>query len=187
MANIILLTGPSGAGKTTIANKFISSQKNQWAHIKHDEIRQLVITGFSSADDSRKNWSAETKNQWQVGIQNCVDLAINFKQSEINCLVDFYSTPSEFETWKNLLNPIDYTLVILLPNKKSVITRNTTRNSPCKLSEGKILECYEDFQGWPHDCSHHTIDNSTLSIEGAVKNISDIIESKNTMSATSVD
>lgn len=175
MAKIILLTGTSGSGKTTTAQQFLKARKDVWAYINQDDIRELIKTGRESADGMYETWNNNTKTQWAVSIPICVDLAIRYKEFGINCLVDFYSTLEEFEVWKKHLGKVDYSLLVLMPDKQTVLYRNNLRKYPAKLSDNKVLQAYEEFQNWHNSEIALIIDNTTNTITDTVKLLSDTV------------
>jgi len=161
MAKIILLNGPPAAGKTTVSKLFIKEQEpSEWAYIADDDIRQLVKSGYASADGTKDEWSERTKQQWRVGMENCIDLAINFQQAGISSIVDFYATEQEFEHWRELLGDVDFVHVILLPGEDVDLARNAERGFPAHLSEKKIIESYEELKGWTSNDGVILINNS---------------------------
>ncbi len=165
MAKIILITGPSGAGKSSIARQFLETQTDSWAYISQDDIRQLVLTGYASADGLRSTWNEQTRCQWEASIALCAVMAKEYKKCGINCVIDFYATKHEYETrWKKELEGIDTQLFVLLPSLEVVLARNSLRTSLAKLHNDKVKECYEDFSDWRAH-PKQLIDNSDLDIE----------------------
>jgi len=162
MAKIILLNGPPAAGKTTVSKLFIKEQEPvEWAYISQDDIRQSVKSGYGSADKTRDTWDKRTKSQWLVGIENCVDLAVNFQQMGISCIVDFYATETEFKHWKELLKGVDFVHVVLIPGITVDLARNAGRKLPAHLTNKKITESYKEFEGWATSRDVILIDNSS--------------------------
>jgi len=169
MAKIILLNGPPAAGKTTVSKLFIEKQEPaEWACISQDDIRQLIKSGYRSADNTRDTWEESTERQWGVGIENCIDLAINFQRSGISSVVDFYATEAEFKHWRELLDGVDFVHVVLLPGEEVDLARNTARKFPAHLTNKKIIESYEEFRTWASSDEVILIDNSNQTSEQTV-------------------
>lgn len=169
MSKIILLTGPAGAGKTSIAQKFLNNQSGEWAYIAQDDIRQLVRAGYASADGLRSEWSNETRRQWDASIGVCTEIAKQYAASGISSVIDAYFTQEEFlKSWKPYLNSTNYELIILLPSLEAVLQRNELRKYPAKLTKAKIAECYADICDWKNNQEGLLLDNSQMSIEGVV-------------------
>ena len=169
MAKIILLNGPPAAGKTTVSKLFIKEQEPaEWAYISHDDIRQLIQSGYKSADSIRDEWDQRTKQQWRVGTENCIDLAINFQQAGISSVIDFYAAKEEFHHWQELLKDMDFVHVILLPGEAIDLARNAEREFPAHLDDKKITGSYEKFKDWTSSDGVVLIDNSALTPEQTV-------------------
>lgn len=145
MSKIILVTGPSGAGKSTVCKEFINTAKGEWAYVNQDELRQLVVAGYASADDYERNWTLATKRQWAVSISICTDIVKRNSDAGINCIVDLYAPRKEFEKWKELLRPLKYKTYVLLPSLETTVIRNAGRSKRARLKERKIRENYALF------------------------------------------
>ncbi len=151
MTNLLLITGPAGAGKSTTAAEFLRQAKGTWAYINQDELRQLVKTGYSTADGYEKDWPKETVTQWEVSIPVCCDIAKRYIEHGINCLIDFNASPDEFKKWNEYLRDLDYKLVVLLPDETTVISRNKNRDSRSKLKDNKIIQNYKKLAAWENN------------------------------------
>jgi adenylate kinase family enzyme len=171
MAKILLVTGPSGAGKTTTCKEFLKHAEGVWAYLNQDDIRQFIKAGYASADDYEKNWSVETKRQWDVSIPICADTAKRYQAAGINCLIDFFAPFEEFQIWKKYLENIRYSVIVLLPNEEFTVNRNSMRQFPAKLRENKIRQNYRKFDTWQADDAV-IIDNSNLEILEVVSRLS---------------
>lgn len=172
MAKVILLTGPSGAGKTTTAEMFLKSAPGVWAYISQDELRQLVVAGYASADDYSYNWGDETRRQWEVSIPICTDIVRRYNYVGINCIVDFFAPPEEFEKWRRGLVGIDYKLFVLLPSIEETVARNAGRSARSQLKENKIRQNHALFQAWADSREAVTvIDTSEIKISETVAHI----------------
>lgn len=172
-AKIIIVTGPSGAGKTTTCRKFLESANGEWAYINQDEIRQLVVAGYESADDYTKNWNEKTKKQWEVSIPICADMAKRYNEHTINCIVDIFAPPDEFNEWKKYLSGVSYELVVLLPDVHTAVARNASRDKRSRLKENKIRQNHALFESWLSTGSR-VIDNSNTTLDDVIDQLRDI-------------
>ncbi len=170
MSKILLVNGPSGAGKTTISKAFLKKAKGTWAYINQDEIRQLIIAGYASADDYEENYTEETRQQIKVSVPICADLVKRYYENNINCIVDFFATPETFKTWKEYLGDTPYKLVVLMPNQKVNLKRNAERDYG-RLKRKKIIKNHTQMQAWKNtevtilDTSSQEIAETTASIK----------------------
>lgn len=174
MAELVLITGPPGAGKSTVSKNLLQDLPGEWAYVSQDDLRQMVVKGYASADDYDYNWSQSTKRQWMVSIPICVDIAKRYLDSGINCLVDFSSLPEQFEVWKTEIGDVPYRLFILLPNEETVVNRNEHRKSISRLKDKKVRLNHKAFLEWAkHGVS--IIDTSSDDIKQSVLKIKKLV------------
>ncbi len=166
MSKIIIITGPSGAGKSTIAKKLAETLDGTWALISQDDTRELIKAGYKDADIE---WTDETRKQWEVSIYICCDMVRRYYEANINCVVELFAPPTEFEKWKQQLKDIFYELFVLLPDVEKTVYRNANRE--LSMKEEKIRENYEWFTQWkPNeatiiDTTKHSAEESAAEIK----------------------
>lgn len=175
MSTVLLITGPSGAGKTTTSREFLKKASGVWAYLSQDDLRQLVVAEYQSADDYRKNWDKETHRQWNVSIPLCVDMAKRYHDAGIHCVVDFYGPPDEFVLWEKHLKNLPYKLVVLLPDEETTVERNNGRDERSKLKENVVRGNHRLFEGWQNR-GVSVIDTSHIEINDSVKRIKEMID-----------
>lgn len=174
MAQLLLLTGPSGAGKTTVAKEFLKHAEGEWAYISQDSLRQLVVAGYVSADDYEHTWSSAVRRQWDVSIPICVDIARHYLSVGINCVIDFYAPPDEFKKWRVELGDLSCELVIIRPDLKTTLSRNARRDTNSRLKDKKVVTNHAAFSAWSH-LEAHILDTSLDTVQQTVKRIEKII------------
>ena len=173
--SIILLTGPSGAGKSTTARAFLARAEGEWAYLAQDEIRQLVKTGYSSADGYEQDWSVATKRQWAVSVPLITDMTRRYVQAGINVIIDCFAPPDEFDVWQRHLRGMKVTSVLLLPSEQHVVDRNAKRSREGgRLKENKVRQNYVKYLNWNH-ADLQVIDSSKLTVQDVVQNIYSLI------------
>ena len=145
MPKVILVTGPSAAGKTTACEAFLNKVQGTWAYVGQDDVHGLIRAGYKSANDMREQWDAETQAQWQTSIEVTCDLIKSFHAKNVNCIVDFFAPPNEFSIWKELLQPTDFELVVIMPDLPTALDRNNQKKGTAHLSEDKIISCHKEF------------------------------------------
>jgi hypothetical protein len=69
-----------------------------------------------------------------------------YHDAKINCVLELFAPPSEFEKWVQSLNDIEYKIVVLLPSVDEAVSRNADR--PLSMKESKIRENHEWFTKW---------------------------------------
>lgn len=169
MSKVIIITGTSGSGKSSTAKVLSKTLSGTWAHISQDDIRSMIKAGYKS---SAEEWTDDTKNQWDTSVDICCDMINRYHQYGINCILDLFAPPSEFEKWKPKLENIDYQLFVLVPDVETVVHRNAHREN--KMQEAKVRENYEWFTAWkPNQAT--IIDSSDQSLDETVAVISQSI------------
>jgi adenylylsulfate kinase-like enzyme len=73
---VLLLSGPAGAGKTTVARAWASIQQRPTAHISLDDVRDFVKSGYAHPPDG---WNAAVEQQHHLARQGCATLALNYQ------------------------------------------------------------------------------------------------------------
>lgn len=169
MSKIVIITGPSGAGKSTVAKEISEHLQGTWALISQDGVREHVKAGYRHADGE---WDDETKRQWEASIAICCDMIRRYREANINCVVDIFAPPSEFEKWSRILKELEYKLIVLLPSIDKAVHRNANRE--LMMKESKIRENHAWFTKWESseavviDTTNQTIAETVESIEAAI-------------------
>ncbi len=167
---LLLLTGPAGAGKTTVARVWASAQPRPAAHISLDDVRDFVKSGFVNPADG---WNDEAERQLVLARQGCAFLARQYAQAGFLCIIDDAIFPgwesANYGGWEELLAGVPYYLVVLLPKFEYLIERNQHRTGNRLLSEAMLRTIYEMMLPWRDQTAFPVIDNSDLSIEETVR------------------
>ncbi len=168
MAKIILINGPSGAGKSTTSKALMKEMKGVWALVSQDDVRDLVKTGYESANGMVDTWSASLKNQMAVSIPICCDMIRRYNEFGMNCILDFYADPTDFTHWKSELKGLDYVSFILLPDVATAVGRNNERTGTARLSDEKVRVNHAmfDIEKFPKDV--HFLDTTSMPVSKVV-------------------
>lgn len=166
MSKVLIITGTSGSGKSSTSKVLSETLPGTWALISQDDIRGLVKAGYKSAGE---DWTDETRKQWEASIDICSDMIKRYRQYGINCILELFAPPSEFEKWKPKLKNTDYQLFVLIPTVETVIHRNANRE--LKMKESKIRENHEWFTVWQPEQAK-IIDSTNQTLEETVELIS---------------
>lgn len=153
MKKLILLTGPAGVGKNTIASEF-AALTERCAVIDVDAVRQMLIKPHKAP------WEGEEgKRQQTLGVKNVIELAKNFLGDGCDVIVLDVITNDTAKLYREGLSSDGLKTVLLLPPLSIIIERNANR--PPKISEQEIRELYK----WQEDLTEYDqkIDNSELS------------------------
>lgn len=177
MSQVLLLTGPPGAGKTTASKEFAKTADGTWALTEQDAIRQLVKAGFKNPSDP---WTKDTEAQMSASIDICGDMAKRYQQYEINCIIDCFITLDSYthDKWLRALEGIDYKIIVLLPVVEKAVDRNNLRTGDNRLAEAMVHNQHEEFSAWRDDPRATMVDSTNMNVVSVVQAIEDIASTK---------
>jgi tRNA uridine 5-carbamoylmethylation protein Kti12 len=175
MSKIVLLTGPPGAGKTTVSKEFAKIAQGTWARVEQDAIRQFVKAGFKNPSDP---WTKETEIQMNVSITICTDMAKRYQQANINCIIDSFITldPYVFDKWQAALEGVTYKIVVLLPTVEKAVAQNNQRTGDNKLKEELVKDQHKEFSEWHKNPKATVIDTSAMNVTEVVQAIKNSVQ-----------
>lgn len=168
MSEILLITGPPGAGKSTACEAFAKTGDGMWAFIEQDAIRQLVKAGFKNPSDP---WTKATETQMNVSISICGDMIKRYQESGINCIVDCFITldPYVFDKWQAALKDVTYKIIVLLPEAHEAVRRNNQRTGDNRLNETQVHDQRELMAAWRDDSRAVIIDSTAMNVPEVVQ------------------
>ncbi len=148
---VIVLTGPPGAGKNTIA-EIIAKQRNQCAVIDVDLVRWMILQPHKAP------WEGDSgKKQQVLGVRNACLLTNNFLKEEYDVVILDVLTADTAKIYKEKLQN-NVRIVLLLPTYEEALRRNTIR--PPRLKEGDIKMLYNEQKAFTE--YDEVIDNTHL-------------------------
>ncbi|MFJ1563340.1 AAA family ATPase [Streptomyces erythrochromogenes] len=164
----VLLIGPAGAGKTTVARHWAGTRPVPTAHISLDDVREWVCSGFA---DPQAGWNEHSEAQYRLARRTCGFAARNYLANGISCILDDAVFPDRpvvgLGGWKRHVGP---TLlpVVLLPGLEIVLERNAERSGNRRLSDEEVARIHGRMAGW-YGSGLPIIDNSHLDVEGTAR------------------
>ncbi|MCZ6539805.1 MAG: AAA family ATPase [Chloroflexi bacterium] len=133
-SQVLLITGPTSAGKTTVADSWATTRREKWAHLSLDSFRLLVKSGYH---DPRLGWNDEAQRQLDIARSNVASVAANFVESGISCVIDDAVFPNwepvGIERWKRALGPVDIDLIAIIPQWGVIRERNAARDEADRI------------------------------------------------------
>ncbi|MEU8531361.1 AAA family ATPase [Streptomyces sp. NPDC048629] len=170
----VLLIGPAGAGKTTVARHWARSRRVPTAHISLDDVREWVCSGFA---DPQAGWNEHSEAQYRLARRTCGFAARNFLANGISCILDDAVFPDRpvvgLGGWKRHVGP-GLLPVVLLPGLEIVLERNAERSGNRRLSDEEVASIHGRMAGW-YGSGLPIIDNSKYDVETTARVLDDVL------------
>ncbi|MEU2430820.1 Pro-rich N-terminal domain-containing protein [Streptomyces sp. NPDC007861] len=170
----VLLIGPAGAGKTTVARHWASSRRVPTAHVSLDDVREWVCSGFA---DPQSGWNDQSEAQYRLARRTCGFAARNFLANGISCILDDAVFPDRpvvgLGGWKRHVGP-GLLPVVLLPGLEIVLERNAERSGNRRLSDEEVAGIHGRMAGW-YGSGLPIIDNSKYDVETTARILDDVL------------
>ncbi len=152
---IVLLGGPAGAGKSTLARGWAAGRARA-VHVQLDDVRGLIAGGPADPQQAGE-LQAE---QYRASVAATCGLARGFSARGYDVAVDDVLEPDAFEQhWRPELDGLDWQVVIVLPSLGETLARSAARRK-------RVLE--EHTRAQHALCSHwpasRRIDTTGLSV-----------------------
>ena len=175
-AQILLITGPAGAGKTAVADAFAGTRGDKCAHLSLDSFRLMIKSGYH---DPRLGWNDEAQRQLDIARSNVASAAARFIESGISCVIDDAVFPDwepvGLDRWKRALEPTDFDLIAIIPHWDVVRDRNAARDEIDRIPGEMLRKIYDDMAVWRDRPDVPVIDNSMLSVSETVAEIARLL------------
>ena len=164
MANLYIITGPSGVGKSTISSK-LAENSNKSVLIEGDFIYAQVIGGYISA------W--KEGNHLEVFWEVCLNMIKTYLSYGYDVIFNYIITPNILKKIKNKFKDYNTKFIVLLTDEKTILDRDKNRPEDCQMKE-RCLILLNKFKNYNYN-ENNIIDTSNLSIKETVE----IIENNN--------
>ncbi|WP_320785137.1 Pro-rich N-terminal domain-containing protein [Streptomyces sp. CRN 30] len=170
----VLLIGPAGAGKTSVAKYWADHRRVPTAHISLDDVREWVRSGFA---DPQSGWNDHSEAQYRLARRTCGFAARNFLANGISCILDDAVFPDRpvvgLGGWKRHVGP-GLLPVVLLPGLDVVLERNAERAGNRRLTDEEVARIHGRMAGW-YGSGLPIIDNSQLDIAETARILDDVL------------
>jgi chloramphenicol 3-O-phosphotransferase len=175
-SRLLLITGPAGAGKTTVASEWASSRDERCVHLSLDSFRHMVKTGFI---DPKYGWNDEVQVQLDIARANVASVATRYLNTGYQVVVDDALFP-DWEAvglgpWRRVMSPIEVDLVALMPDWEVVFARDKGRAASQQIPDEMLRTIYDDMAGWRERSDVAVIDNSAMSVGETVAEIERLV------------
>ncbi|WP_369167936.1 Pro-rich N-terminal domain-containing protein [Streptomyces sp. R28] len=170
----VLLIGPAGAGKTSVAKYWADHRRVPTAHISLDDVREWVRSGFA---DPQSGWNDNSEAQYRLARRTCGFAARNYLANGISCILDDAVFPDRpvvgLGGWKRHVGP-GLLPVVLLPGLEIVLERNAERTGNRRLTDEEVARIHGRMAGW-YGSGLPIIDNSQLDVPQTAQVLDDVL------------
>ncbi|MEU0739634.1 Pro-rich N-terminal domain-containing protein [Streptomyces sp. NPDC006134] len=170
----VLLIGPAGAGKTSVAKYWADHRRVPTAHISLDDVREWVRSGFA---DPQSGWNDNSEAQYRLARRTCGFAARNFLANGISCILDDAVFPDRpvvgLGGWKRHVGP-GLLPVVILPGLDIVLERNAERTGNRRLTDEEVARIHGRMAGW-YGSGLPIIDNSQLDIPETARVLDEVL------------
>ena len=162
---MLLLTGPTAAGKNTVG-RLLASQQERCAVVDFDLVRAMFV------QPHRAPWQGlEGKAQQQLGIQLVCDLALGFAAAGWKVVVLDVVTNDVVHLYQHALQSVSFRIVQLLPSFEET-TRRFSARGPV-LTDDEFRQVYHEQVQFRY--AHRRIDTTTLAPEAVAEQLMDYL------------
>jgi chloramphenicol 3-O-phosphotransferase len=174
---VLLITGPAGAGKSSVAEAWAASRDFACAQLSLDTFREFVKAGYH---DPRNGWNDEAQRQLELARSNMAAAVMNYLSSGIQVVIDDAVFPNwdavGLDGWNEALTGVTIDLVVLIPEWSAVVERNGGRDGQRLVPEDVLQIIYDDMAGWRDVPSVSIIDNSGMTVAETITEIERIFD-----------
>lgn len=168
---VVLFTGPSAAGKSTVAAAWAQSRSTPTAHFDHDQARFLVQGGYISRTAARADPSLRklADHQWLLAAAVCESMAATYRAWGFDFALSAFRPPGQWNNCWGQLDEMNPLIIVLLPTLEVSLKRDASRTGRSRVGEDGVRRNFlYDWQAWRANPRAYVIDNSGLNVEQVV-------------------
>ncbi len=175
---VVFFTGPTGAGKSTVAAAWAASRSIPTAQVDHDQARFLLRSGYISRTAAHANPSLreQADRQWLLAAAVCESIAATYIAWGCDIAVSAFRPPGHWNGCWAQLDRMDPLIIVLLPTVETLLARDAQRTGRSHTGEASVRRALGyDWAAWRKEHRAYVIDNSQLSVEHVVVLVEDEI------------
>jgi chloramphenicol 3-O-phosphotransferase len=139
MGSVLIVSGPVGAGKTTVCRELIASASGPTAYIEGDGFWTYIVK--PAAHQS-------TSERFRMIMRAMLAAARHYERDGYEAIVDFSIPPWYLDAVRALLKGCDYSYVVLRPSEALCASRAAARNEGTIPEYEPYHELYSVFAGF---------------------------------------
>ena len=183
---IVFFTGPTGAGKSTVAAAWAASRSIPTAQFDHDQARFLLRSGYISRTAAHTDPSLreQADRQWLLAAAVCESIAATYTAWGCDVAVSAFRPPGDWKGCWEQLDLMEPLIIVLLPSVETLLVRDAQRTGRRHTGEASVRRAMTyDWEAWRADNRAYVIDSSQLSVEQVVVLVEDELVRRGASSA----
>jgi hypothetical protein len=149
---IVIISGPPGAGKSTVARKLATGSPADLAvHLHTDDFCAYIRKGFVAP------WLPDAQAQNITVMKALAGAAATYACGDYEVFVDGIVGPWFFDPWKTAAKEggIDLRYVALVPDEAATVARATARTTPGAMTDAAVVRTmWAHFQAFAPDAGN---------------------------------
>jgi gluconate kinase len=134
--SVIFLSGPIGAGKTTVAKSLLPLLPAPLSYIEGDTFWSFI----------RKGGDRGLRENFPVLVRSMTAAAVPFARSGFRVLIDFSIPPAYLDTARKILKEVPFDFVLLRPSLQVCLERAASREEGPITDYGLLKSFYTRFE-----------------------------------------
>lgn len=160
MTDLYIITGPAGAGKSTISRK-IAESKSKSVLIEGDDIYHQVVGGYVQA------W--KQGNHLDIFWKICIDMIDIYLSNGYTVVFNFIVNPENIKALQDKFKEYKIKFIILITDEETLLSRDKERPKDCQMGE-RCLTLLNDFKNKNYN-KNNFLDTSNLSVNETLEEI----------------
>lgn len=160
MTDLYIITGPAGAGKSTISRK-IAESKIKSVLIEGDDIYHQVVGGYVQAWKQGNNLDIF----WKI----CIDMIDIYLSNGYTVVFNYIVNPENIKALQDKFKEYKIKFIILITDEETLLSRDKERPKDCQMGE-RCLTLLNDFKNKNYN-KNNFLDTSNLSVNETLEEI----------------